>query len=236
MALQAFADYMSEQSGGKFTVELFHSGTLGTEQEVIESMQTGSIAGTVAAASLLANFVPCYNLFALPALFEDTEQFTGVMTDEAFTAKLQEASAKAGLIDYGYYQNFFRQIYSKTPIEKLEDLKAQKIRVMSSDILIDTYQALGCNSTTTAWTEMYSALQLGVCDGLDHVPSSVKSMAFYENLGYVCDPNLFVTPMFVIVSQQMYDKLPEAYQQLVDDGINNVLVPKMRELADTAFD
>lgn len=236
VAFQEFADYMSEKSGGKFTVSLYHSGTLGTEQEVIESMQAGSIQGTVAAANLLANFVPCYNLFALPALFKDSDQFYEVMTNEAYTSKLADACAEVGLIDYGYYQNFFRQIYSKAPIETVADFEAQKIRVMSSDILLNTMQALGCNATTTAWTELYSALQLGVCDGLDHVPSSVKAMAFYENLEYVCSPNLFVTPMFVIVSQSCYDELPEAYQALVDDGINNVLVPKMRELADTAFE
>lgn len=235
-ALEEFAEYMKEKSGGKFTIEIYHSGTLGTEQEVIESMQTGSIAGTVAAASLLANFVPCYNLFALPALFKDVDQFKSVMTDEEFNGKLTAACADASLINYGYYQNFFREIYTKTPIEKVEDFKAQKIRLMASDIMLDTFQALNCNATTTAWTELYSALQLGVCDGLDHVASSVRAMAFYENLKYVCEPNLFVTPMFVIVSQPMYDKLPDAYKALVDDGINNVLVPKMQELADDAHD
>ena len=236
VAFQDFADYVSEQSGGKFTIELFHSGTLGTEQEVIESMQAGSIQGTVAAASLLANFVPCYNLFSLPALFKDVDQYYSVMTDEAYTSKLAAACAEVGLIDYGYYQNFFRQLYSKTPIETVADFEAQKIRVMSSDILLDTYQALKCNATTTAWTELYSALQLGVCDGLDHVPSSVRGMAFNENLGYVCDPALFVTPMFVIVGQNSYDKLDDAYKALIDDAINNVLLARLRELADTAFD
>lgn len=234
VALEEFAAYMNEKSGGKFTIEVFHSGTLGTEQEVIESMQTGSIAGTVAAASLLANFVPCYNLFALPALFKDVDQFASVMADEDFNGKLTAACADADLLNYGYYQNFFREIYTKTPIEKVDDFTAQKIRLMASDIMLDTFQALNCNATTTAWTELYSALQLGVCDGLDHVASSVRSMAFYENLGYVCEPNLFVTPMFVLVSQPMYDKLPDAYKALVDDGVNNVLIPKMQELADDA--
>lgn len=232
IALQDFADYMEEKSGGKFTIEIFHSGTLGTEQEVIESMQTGSIAGTVAAASLLANFVPSYNLFSLPALFKDSDQFKTVMADEEFGGKLAAACTEADLINYGYYQNFFRQIYTKTPIEKVEDFKAQKIRLMASDIMLDTFQALECNSTTTAWTELYSALQLGVCDGLDHVAASVRAMAFYENLKYVCEPNLFVTPMFVLVSQPMYDKLPDAYKALVDDGVNNVLIPRLQELAD----
>lgn len=233
VALEAFADYVSEKSGGKFTIEIFHSGTLGTEQEVIESMQTGSIAGTLAAASLLANFVPCYNLFALPALFKDSEQFAQVMADEDVTAQLDAACQEAGLINYGYYQNFFRQIYSKTPIQTVEDFKAQKIRIMSSDIMVDTMQALGCNATTTAWTELYSALQLGVCDGLDHVASSVRSMAFYENLEYVCDPNLFVTPMFVIVSQSMYDELPEEYQALLEEAMSTVLLPQLKELSES---
>lgn len=233
-ALEEFASYVSEKSGGKFKIEVFHSGTLGTEQEVIENMQMGSIAGTVGAASLLANFVPSYNLFALPALFKNPEQLESVMADDSIMGKLRDAANKADILDYGFYQSFFRQLYTQKPIKSVEDFKAMKIRVMGSEIILNTFQRLGSNPTTTAWAELYSALQLGVTEGMDHVAASVKANAFYENLKYVCEPNLFVTPMFVLVSKPMYEKLPAEYKAIIDDAVKNVLVKRLQELSNNA--
>lgn len=228
LAAEKMAAAVKEKTGGKFVIEVYHSGTLGAEQEVIENMQMGTIAGNFAAASLLANFVSCYNLFALPAMFTDVEQYKEIMTDKEIIGRMEEACLEAGIINYGYYQDLFRGMYSKKNLARISDFTGQKIRVMGSPILVATYQALGCNPTTTAWGELFSALQLGVVDGLDHVAGSVKSMSFHENLSYVAMPNLFTSPMFFIVSKKMYDELPKDYQAVFDDAVKNVLYPELR--------
>jgi TRAP-type C4-dicarboxylate transport system substrate-binding protein len=233
---ERMAAAVGEKTGGKFVIEVYHSGTLGAEQEVIENMQMGTIAGNFAAASLLANFVACYNLFALPAMFSDMEQYKKTMSDKAIVGKMEEACLEAGILNYGYFQHLFRGLYSKKSMAKLSDFTGQKIRVMGSPILVATYQALGCNPTTTAWGELFSALQLGVVDGLDHVAGSVKSMSFYENLDYVAMPNLFTSPMFFIVSKKMYDELPKEYQAILDEAVKTVLYPGLMTEADLVED
>jgi TRAP-type C4-dicarboxylate transport system substrate-binding protein len=234
IAYEHFAAYVEEKSGGRFTIDVFHSGTLGTEQQVIENMQTGTIAGTLGAASLVANFVPGFNLFALPALFRDSDSLRSVMDDENVIRRLNEACEAAGIYNYGYFQTYFRQLYSRRPIRTLADLRGQRIRVMGAPVIVNTFQALGANPTTTAWAELYSALQLGVSEGMDHVAASVQAMAFFEHLNYVCEPNLFVTPMFILFSKPLYDRLPMSYQQLIDEAVANVLLPELRLGGDKA--
>jgi TRAP-type C4-dicarboxylate transport system substrate-binding protein len=234
LSAEKMAAYVKEKSGGKFVIDVYHSGTLGTEHEVIENMQEGTIAGNFAAASLLANFVSCYNLFALPAMFSSEEQYTEVMSDNEIMGKMNAACEQAGILNYGYFQHIFRGLYTKKPLREVSDFTGQKIRVMGSPILIATYQALGCNPTTTAWGELFSALQLGVCDGLDHVAGSVKSMSFYQNLSAVTMPKLFTSPMFFVVSKAMYDKLPNQYKKIFDEAVVAVLIPELNEHADKA--
>ena len=231
-AYENFAAYVAEKSGGKFTIEVYHSGMLGAEQEIIENMQMGTIAGNFAAVNLLGNFVPCYNLFALPALFKDEKQLAAFMDNEELSGKMREACENAGIYNYGYFQTFFSQLYTKNKVEKVADLTGMKIRVMGNPIFVNTYQALGCNATTTPWTELYTALQLGVCEGLDHVAASVKASAFYETLHFVCEPKLLPSPMFVLISKPMFDKLPKPYQELIDEAIKNVLLPELRREGD----
>lgn len=227
IALENMAKVVSEKTDGKFTIEVYHSGTLGSEQEVIENMQLGTIAGNIGAANLIANFVPCFNIFSVPAVFKDIDQFQRVINDPEVFAKIQQDCNDRGIIMYGYFQNYFRQLYTKNPIKTVADFKGQRIRVMGSEILVDTFNTLGANPTTTAWGELYSALQLGVCDGLDHVSTSVKTMAFYENLSYVCEPNIFPTPMFFLISKVLYDKLPGEYKTVFDDAVETVLMPSL---------
>ena len=229
LALESMAKEVSEKTNGKFKIEIYHSGTLGAEQEVIENMQMGTIAGNIGSTNLIGNFVPCFNMFSLPALFSSPEQYSEFLGDPDVFGHMQSDCEERNIKLYGSFQKYFRQLYTKTKVENLEDFKALKIRVMGSQILVDTFNALGANPTTTAWGELYSALQLGVCDGLDHVATSVKSMAFYENLKYVCEPALFPTPMFFIVSKPLYDKLPDQYKTIFDNAVANILMPKLQE-------
>jgi tripartite ATP-independent transporter DctP family solute receptor len=212
------AKYVSEKTGGQFEIELFHSGTLGWEQEVLEGMQMGSVAMTFAAVSPFAVFVPEYNLFSLPGVFNSRQQIMDAMNDKEILGKLRSAAEQRNLLEVGMFQYFARELYTKEPVNSLEDIKNMKIRVMSSPVLIDTFKALGANVTTTAWAEMYSALQLGVVDGLDHVATSIKTMKFNEHVKYGMEINLFRTPMLLVVSKPMYDKLPKHYQQVLDEG------------------
>ena len=109
-ALEDMAASVSEKTDGKFKIEIFHSGTLGAEQEVIEGMQMGTISGTMSAVNLLGNFVPSYNLFALPALFADSEQMRAVLNDEEIMGKMRAAAAEKNILEVGFNQDFFRQI------------------------------------------------------------------------------------------------------------------------------
>lgn len=218
------ADYVAEQTDGKFTIEIYHSGTLGWEREVLESMQLGTMAMTWAAVGPFAEFVPGYNLYSLPGLFSSTEQLKAVYENEEIQSRLREAASEKGLLELGTGQYVFRDTFLNTnPVEQPSDLRGKKIRVMGVPILVDTYKALGANVTTTAWAELYSALQLGVVDGIDHVPAAVRSMKFYEILSHASRIPIFASPMLIVASKPLYDKLPQEYQEILKEGVRRAV-------------
>lgn len=220
---EILSKYVSEKTNGNFTIEVFHSGTLGWEQEVLEGMQMGSVAMTMAAVTPFAVFVPEYNLFGVPTLFKSEQQTKETTNNAELLKPLRLAAEKKGLMEMGMYQTFSREVFSKDPINSIDDIKNMKIRVMSAPVLVDTFKALGANVTTTAWAEVYSGLQLGVIDGLDHVPSSIKAMKFNEIVKYGMSPNIFCSPMLLITSKKLYDKLPENYKVILQEGVTAAL-------------
>lgn len=218
------SEYVAEQTNGNFVIEVHHSGTLGWEREVLESMQLGTMAMTWSAVGPFADFVPSYNLFTLPGIFSGLDQMKAVYEDEEVLNRLREDAAERNLMELGTGQYVFRDTFLNShPVLTPEDLRGKRIRVMGVPILVDTYSALGANVTTTAWAELYSALQLGVVDGIDHVPTSVRAMKFYEILRYGSRIPIFASPMLLVASKPLYDRLPDHYQDILREGVRRAI-------------
>lgn len=223
IAVDKMAQEVSEKTDGKFTIEVFHSGTLGAEQEIIEGMQLGTIAGNISAANLLGNFVPAYDVFSLPGVFSDEDHIKEVFNNSEIMDPFKQEALDVGIRVEGYFQDYFRQLYTKEKVTDVESLNSMKIRVMGSPYLVDSFNALGANPTTTSWSELYTALQLGIDEGMDHVATSVTTMNFYDHLNYMCEPKLFASPMFLTISQPLYDELPDEYKTVLDEAVQGAI-------------
>lgn len=102
--------------------------------------------------------------------------FNGPMGDELF-AELEGIGIK-GLT---WFSNGFRNVYTKnTPVTTPADMKGLKIRVMESDVMIATLNAMGASGTPMAYSELYSAIQQGVMDGAENALGNIYSDGYYE--------------------------------------------------------
>ena len=96
IALLAFADFIEEELGDKYDVEVFPSELLGSQNEMVQLTQTGAIDFCVASNSLLETFSDNYTLFNLPYLFASSEAYHASMDDEEITGPIFESTRQAG--------------------------------------------------------------------------------------------------------------------------------------------
>ena len=66
-----FQKALEKKSSGTLKVKIFPDGQLGSERELLELLQIGSVAATKVSAATLSNFVPEYNVMGIPYLFRD---------------------------------------------------------------------------------------------------------------------------------------------------------------------
>ncbi len=64
------AEKLEEKSGGKLTMKIYPSGQLGSERELLELLQIGSLTMTKVSSGVLENFVPDFKVLGLPYLFK----------------------------------------------------------------------------------------------------------------------------------------------------------------------
>lgn len=73
MGLLAFKEYIEENLGDKYVVQIYPNELLGAARTSIELTQTGAIDFTVAGTANLETFADVYEIFSMPYLFTSEE-------------------------------------------------------------------------------------------------------------------------------------------------------------------
>src|SRR5208337_4469536 len=93
------------------------------------------------------------------------------------------AGAKVEIIGWAY--NFgSRSVLCKSPVNAPPDLAGLKIRTLPNPIITECLRLMGAAATPLAFGEVYTALQAGVLDGLEHDPPTILASKFYETVKF----------------------------------------------------
>lgn len=213
-----FKEILAQKSGGKLKVKLFPDAQLGSEREVLELLQIGSLAITKVSAATLSNFVPEYEVLGIPYLFRNKEHQNAVLEGEIGKSILEKGS-KFWLRGLCYYDAGSRSFYTKTkPVRTPDDLKGLKIRVMNNQMAINMVNALGGSATPMAYGELYTAIQQGVVDGAENNPPSFVSSNHYEVSKFYTMDEHSAVPDVVLIGTKFWDQLSEEERKWVEEA------------------
>jgi len=209
-----FADRIKEETNGQIVITTYPNAVLGNIGECIEQVQSGVLEMAKASCGWLNNFVPIMDIFSVPYLFRDKEHYWKVLDGEV-GSEIADYTEKAGMKLLFWVDAGARSFYNNVrPIYTPDDLKGLKIRVMGSDTMIKTMEAFGASPTTTAFAEVYNALQTGVIDGAENNPPSVWNMKHSEVAKYYSLDEHMMIPDTLVISLDVWNKLTKEQQDI----------------------
>lgn len=213
--MEVFAESLRKRSKGEMDVKIFPDGQLGTEREVLELLQIGSIAMTKVSAATMANFAPEYKVLGVPYLFRGKEHMFDVL--EGPTGKqILEAGSEYLLKGLCFYDAGSRSFYTvKKPVKTPEDLAGMKIRVMNHQMSVDMVNEMGGSATPMAYGELYSALEQGVVDGAENNPPSFVTSGHFEIAKYYTLDEHSSVPDVLVMGTEYWKTLSEQEQAWV---------------------
>ena len=85
LGLVKMGELLSEKTNGAVTLDVFGNSQLGSERDLIEGLQLGSVQVTCVSTAPLAGFTDAFLVFDLPFIFETSEQARAVMDSEVGT-------------------------------------------------------------------------------------------------------------------------------------------------------
>lgn len=228
-ALLEFKKNVEEKTSKSIIIEIHPNGSLGGDVQLTESVAMGTLDMALPSTSVLTTYSDDFGILDMPYLFNSPEKAFNAMDGDVgiyFDEKLKEK----GIQNLGYTYNGPRSTTTNVrAIEKPEDLKGMKMRVMESPIFIDYYKTLGANPTPMSFTELYTGLQQGTVEAQENPPSLILANKFYEVQKYLSVDEHVHNFLAFIMNKAKFDSLtPEQQKILMDEA--KIYVQKQREL------
>ena len=189
VSLENFAAYVNEQSGGKVKVDIYAAEQLGSNAEMAEMVEMGS----------------------LDSVYK--------VLDSEIGDELVADFESRNMIQLAYWENGLRQVTnSKKAITAPADLAGLKIRTPEDKMTIAIFEALGASPSPLAFSELYLALQQGTFDGQENPVSNIYANNFADVQKYISITNHKYECKNMVFSLTSWNKYPEDVQTLLKEA------------------
>ena len=214
-AAKKFSELVEKKSGGRIEMPVFPSGQLGQEREVMEGMPLGIVDAYIFGTSTLTAVAPEIGDSDLPYLYRNKEHADKVLEGEVGQNWLKLLEPK-GIKGLGWGAGGFRSsLNSKHKIDSLDGFQGMKFRIAGGPVYIAMYRALGANAIQMTWSEVYTAMQQKVIDGLECPPNVMVSSKLYEVGKFLTLDEHTYSALVFGMAMPTFNKLPSDLQKVV---------------------
>ncbi|YCI81444.1 TRAP transporter substrate-binding protein [Enterobacteriaceae bacterium] len=217
VAVQNMGEKLKQQTNGDLEIKVFPGGVLGDEKQMIEQAQMGAIDIIRVSMAPVAAILPDIEVFTLPYVFRDEDHMHKVIDGDIGKSIGEQLTnnPKSRLVFLGWMDSGTRNLITRDPIVKPEELKGKKIRVQGSPVALATLKAMGANAVAMGVSEVFSGMQTGVIDGAENNPPTYVAHNYLPVAKNYTLSGHFITPEMLLYSKVKWDKLSADQQQKI---------------------
>lgn len=209
-----FGKELERLTNGRYVVEVYPGGQLGNYNEQVQAIKVGTQDILIEDTNVLDRFDTIAGIDVYPFLFRDADHFFKVFNGAVGKDLYEEIRKKTGFLTLGAMFRGYRELTTKRPVTKVDDLKGMKIRVPPAKIFLETWKALGANPTPMVWGEVYLSLKQGVIDAQENPFPVIYNEKIFEVTKYLVLTH-HATGVYTFI---MNDKKFQSYPRDVQDA------------------
>lgn len=220
-AMKQFASEVDRLSGGQLAIEIFPGGVLGTWRECLEAMEFGAVDIVAESLGTLEPYCKLAGLEGAPYLYKDEAHFYRVWDGPVGAEVIEEIVRQTNRRFLNVMWRGARQLASMKPVKNLGDLKGLKVRVPPEDTYIRTWKALGANPTPMALSEVFTALQQRVIEGVEQPINVMVEESWMDVCKTLVMTYHAAEPFGIIIWEPRLKRLPEDQQALLSQAAHS---------------
>ncbi|NRB54716.1 MAG: TRAP transporter substrate-binding protein [Salinicola sp.] len=221
-AALAFEEEVEARSDGRIDVQIFPNEQLGSESEMVSSIQLGTADMTITGEPLQNWGAPKAALLGVPYAIDSSEMLKRVAGGEIGQEIESQIENQVGLVPLTWFERGPRELTSNRPIKTPDDLDGIILRLPDVPLHIKVWQALGAKPTPMAFGEMFSALQQGTIEGQENPLSLIESASLYEVQDYVNVTDHVRSWIYVVIGKRKLESMPDNLQAVVREAADNM--------------
>jgi C4-dicarboxylate-binding protein DctP len=214
-----FKQLAEKYTDGKVTVEVYPNSSLYKDKEELEALQLGSVQ---LLAPSISKFGPLgvkeFDVFDLPFLMSDDTHARQMMASPMM-GDLNKKLEDKGVEPLAYWDNGAHVYTANVPLIAPDDFRGLKMRIQGSKVLDAVARQLGAIPQIIAFGELYQALQTGVVDGEDNVPSNIWTQKFYDVQKYLTVSYHGRLTYSLLTNKKFWDGLPADIRPGLDRAV-----------------
>lgn len=225
--VQPWADFVEQETNGRVVVNIYNSAALGTLSTGYEDIQGG-----------------VYDIgYVSPSLHPDTELFPLSIADLPFgladpfdntkvmTPFIDEyvKETTEGIVTLGMSSTDSYQLYSKRPVETIEDVENRKIIVSGYQrvSLIDLWESV---PVSLGVEEIYMALDRNTVDQATYTSIGAMGLKLFETAPYLTKVDMGSTALLYLMNENTFEALPAELQKQFEEQLAPALIENSNKL------
>ena len=186
--------------------------------DAINAVATGAGQFTYTLPQFIEQFDPDWRVITAPGVFKDMAHFLRAMDTPAWKAKQESLAETKGFRILKWTNSIGHfWIWTKNgPADSLAAMKNQKIRYSGQQSYANAFKALGLVGVALPYTEVVSALQTNMIEGLTN---DIFGYTYYDlprQTRYMLPVPLGFCPQALVVNRKWWDSLPESERKALE--------------------
>lgn len=212
-----FAELVKEKGKGEIEIQVFPAAQLGQEREEIDGVHMGTINMAIVSPGLIDKYQKVMGIESLPFVFDNWDHADGCLYGPV-GEKIKELLLKTSNIRILAWLHFgFREMmFRKKVITSLDQFKGLKMRSPEAWAWIRMFELLGAKPTPVTWGEVYTAMQMGVADGLESPPLAALDMKFDEVTKSMSLTHHMFATMVIAIHEKLYRGLSDNQKNIIE--------------------
>lgn len=211
-----FKEQVEKRTDGRIEIELLTYPEIGlTGTDILRVMKSGLISVGEVSSGYVSGDFPMIEATDLPGMVSGLEQSKQVYDAWSEAVVEQNEDMMGGLV-YSTFAWGPIYLFTREPVADVADLKGKKVRVFAP-AQARLMEELGAEPLSMPISEVYSALQRGVMDGMITGTDQIAAMSAWEITPHITDIGIAPLGAYIVVSRKAWDALPQDLQTVLLD-------------------